>query len=92
MIGPFSVIWTVLIVDQDQSRSVNIMMSDVPGHRSRSRSVFYNITNELIATPLLQHNMVPFTDVATTVFVHPLVDRALMTWEVYNVFVGLAKD
>ncbi len=72
-------------------------MSDVSGHRSRSRSVFYNIANELIATPLL-HNMVSFTDVVTLIemrtaaFVHPLVDRAPITWELYNVFVDLAKD
>ena len=48
---------TVLIVDQSGS----MKKSDVMGHRSRSRGVFYTIASEMIATPLL-HNMLSFND------------------------------
>lgn len=84
---------TILIVDQSESMN----NADVPGHRSRSRAVFYNIANEIIAVPLLA-NQISYTDVVTLVemrdgaVIHPLICRAPINWDTYNAFVELADD
>jgi hypothetical protein len=84
---------TVLIVDQSESMN----NADVPGHRSRSRAVFYNIANEIIAAPLLA-NQISYTDVVTLIemrdgaTIHPLICRAPINWDTYNTFVELADD
>jgi hypothetical protein len=53
---------TILIVDQSTSMS----KSDVMGHRTRLRGVFYTIANEMIAAPLLM-GMMAYTDVVTLI-------------------------
>lgn len=84
---------TILVVDQSASMNT----SDVPGHRSRSRGVFYNIANEIIAEPLLS-NQTSYTDVITLIemrdeaVINPQICRAPIDWETYNKFVELADD
>jgi hypothetical protein len=84
---------TILVVDQ----SASMNSADVPGHRSRSRGVYYNIANEIIAAPLLA-NQTSYTDVITLIemrdsaFVNPTICRAPIDWETYNNFVDLADD
>jgi hypothetical protein len=84
---------TILIVDQ----SASMNSSDVSGHRSRSRGVFYNIANEIIAAPLLA-NQKSYTDVVTLIemrdeaTINPLICRAPIDWDTYNKFVDLADD
>ena len=71
--------------------------ADVPGHRTRSRAVFYSIANEVVAAPLVA-NLVSFTDVVTLIemrenaTVNVLIDQEPMTWLLFNKFVDLAND
>lgn len=82
---------TVLIVDQSGS----MMRSDVPGHRNRSRCVFYNIAMEIISAPLLA-NLVSFTDVVTVIQMRDtaqvIVDKEPVSWSLFNLFVELAEQ
>ena len=82
---------TVLVVDQSGS----MKKADVPGHRTRSRAVFYSIANEVVAAPLLA-NLVSFTDVVTLIEMREtanvLIDQEPMTWLLFNKFVDLAND
>jgi hypothetical protein len=82
---------TVLIVDQSGS----MKNSDVMGHRSRSRGAYYTIANEMIAQPLINHQ-ISFTDVVSIVEMR---DEAVVTllkepvtWELHNKLVDLADD
>ena len=82
---------TVLIVDQSGSMNE----SDVPGHRTRSRCVFYSIAMELIATPLMA-NLVTYTDVVTIVDMRAdalvIIDREPVSWLLFNKIVGFAEQ
>lgn len=84
---------TVLVVDQSGS----MKKADVPGHRTRSQAVFYNIANEVVAAPLLA-NFVSYTDVVTliemreTAEVNVLINKEPMTWQLFNKFVDLSND
>jgi len=82
---------TILIVDQSGSMNT----ADVPGHRTRSRCVFYNIATEIISAPLLA-NMLSFTDVITIIQMRDeatiIVDAEPVSWQLYNVVVGLAAE
>lgn len=59
--------------------------------------MFYNIANEIIATPLLT-NQTSYTDVVTLIemrdeaTINPLICRAPIKWDTYNKFVDLADD
>lgn len=82
---------TILVVDQ--SGSMN--RSDVRGHRSRSRALFYNVANDIIAQPLIK-NQVSFTDVLTIIQMRDigkiLIREEPFSWELYNTVVDLAND
>jgi len=53
---------TVIIIDQ----STSMNNSDIVGHRSRSRSCYYQIANEMVAGPLIREQLA-FTDVLTII-------------------------
>lgn len=84
---------TVIIVDQ----STSMNNGDVMGHRSRSRSAYYQIANEMIAQPLLREHL-SFTDIVTIiemredVIVNPSLYMEPCTWELHNKVVDLAND
>ena len=81
---------TVIVVDQSGS----MRKSDVPGHRTRSRCVFYNIAMEVISAPLLA-NLVSFTDIVTVIQMRDdaevIVDAEPVSWRLFNRFVEFAE-
>ena len=84
---------TVLIIDQ----STSMNNGDVMGHRSRSRSVYYQIANEMIAIPL-KYEQLSFTDVITIIEMreNAIVNNSIYmepcTWQLHNKLVDLAND
>jgi hypothetical protein len=83
---------SVLVVDQ----SASMNRSDVMGHRSRSRGMFYTIANEMIAEPLLR-GLMSYTDVVTIIemrtdaIVHDAICLEPYSWELHNKLVHLAS-
>jgi hypothetical protein len=67
--------------------------SDVPGHRTRSRAVYYTIAMEMISKPLHQ-NLNSFTDVITIIEMRGdskvIILMEPITWNLYNKIVQLA--
>lgn len=65
------------------------------GHRSRSRSVYYQIANEFIAEPL-KYDQLSFTDVVTIIEMREsatiTVTMEPCTWQLHNKLVDLAED
>jgi hypothetical protein len=84
---------TIFIIDQ----STSMNNSDIMGHRSRSRGVFYTIANEMIAKPLLK-DILSYTDVVTLIEmrtesnVHSGLYMEPVTWDLHNKFVRLAGE
>ena len=84
---------TILVVDQ----SASMNQSDVMGHRSRSRCLFYTIANEMIAAPLIR-GVMSYTDVVTVIEMRTtasIVNGIYMepiTWELHNKIVALASE
>ena len=84
---------TVIIVDQ----SASMNNGDVMGHRTRSRSAYYQIANEMIAGPLLKEHL-SYTDVVTVIEMREdaVVSQSIYmepcTWELHNKLVDLANE
>lgn len=68
---------------------------DVMGHRTRSRSAYYQIANEMIAGPLLKEHL-SFTDVVTVIEMREdavvTINMEPCTWELHNKLVDLANE
>jgi len=70
---------------------------DVIGHRSRSRSAYYAIANEMIAQ-LLIRNQISYTDIVsiiemrTSPTINYMIFKEPVTWDLYNKLVSLAEQ
>ena len=90
---------TVLVVDM--SGSMN--KSDMNGHRTRARGVYYNLAMEFVATrlhpissPLLGGPSITFTDVVSLIEMRGaqrvVFERQPVSWLLFNAFVALAES